>query len=83
MESALVYQREDAEILAQMVKRLRYENDLTVRELADKAGIQYYLVSNIENKKGNPTRKTLSSILAVFNMRMWEGYKLVLENTRD
>lgn len=55
------------------IKEFRKSRNLTVREFAEKCGISYTNLSNIENGKVIPTKKTLMKIAEAFDIKINDG----------
>lgn len=55
-------------MIGDKIKKLRELNNLTAKELAERTGLTASYISQIENnKKDNPTRKTLEKIAKALN----------------
>lgn len=52
------------------VKSLRKVNGITQSKLSDLAGLEEYIVSQIENRKTQPSLSTIEKICIVFNMTL-------------
>ena len=60
----------DQEKLGNLIKKIRLENNLTQKELADKLGVTYQAVSKWENGKNAPDIAILKQISEDFNVEM-------------
>ena len=58
----------DQERIGNFIKKIRVDNNLTQRELADKLGVTYQAVSKWENGKNIPDIQTLKQISKEFNI---------------
>lgn len=52
----------DSEKLGKLIKKLRLENDLSLRGLGEKSGVSYSFINSIENNRYNPSRETVISL---------------------
>lgn len=50
-----------------MLKRLRKENNLTLKELEKKSGISYVEIHNLEANKSKPSAKTIAKLSKALN----------------
>jgi transcriptional regulator with XRE-family HTH domain len=55
-------------VLAQNIKRLRTQSGLTQSQLAERIGISYPRISEIERQEGNPTLATIEKLANFFNV---------------
>jgi antitoxin HicB len=59
-----------------LVKRLRMEQGLTQKDIAEKLGVSYQTYQKLERgQRVNPTLKTLEQIADVFNLRLVLDYE--------
>ncbi len=54
--------------LGDTIRRIRKEKNMTIKEVAEKAGITKSLISQVENDKANPSVNTLKAIAKSFNV---------------
>ena len=54
------------------LRRLRTEQDLTILQLAERAGVSSGIISQIERGNSNPSIKTLQRIRAALGVNLWE-----------
>jgi transcriptional regulator with XRE-family HTH domain len=56
--------------IGKTIKKRRKELKLELKDLQDYSGVNYALISDIENGKSNPTIKTLEKLLDVLGMEI-------------
>ena len=56
------------------LRKIRISKGLSQDDLESRCGSYKYYISNIENGKGNPSLKTISSILESLDMTMQDFY---------
>jgi len=64
------------EQIGKNISRLRKEQGLSQRDLADKAGITHSAISSIENGKVSPSVSSLQKIVNVFSLSLSEFFTL-------
>lgn len=62
----------NAALLGERVRNLRSEQNLTIAELAERAGLSSGLISQIERGRSNPSVRTLQRLRAALGVNMWE-----------
>ena len=62
----------DQERIGQFIKKIRQDNKLTQKELADKLGVTYQAVSKWENGKNVPDIAILKEMSKMFNINIDE-----------
>ncbi len=62
----------DAESLGVRLRQLRTARDLTIAQLAERAGVSSGLISQIERGNSNPSIKTLQRLRAALEVNLWE-----------
>ncbi|MBV4429402.1 helix-turn-helix domain-containing protein [Clostridium tyrobutyricum] len=70
-------------MINKIIKKLRKENNLSLRALAEKAGISKSTLSDIENNNVNPTTTTLQKIAIAFNMTLSELMSIKFDAEND
>ncbi len=58
------------ELLAEQIKQLRKERNLTQEQLGELVGVQRAQISKLENNTGNVTISTLMKIFGVLNAKV-------------
>ena len=58
--------------LGERVRSLRIASNLTIAELAERAGLSSGIISQIERGRSNPSIRTLQSLRAALGMNLWE-----------
>ncbi|TPM05387.1 cupin domain-containing protein [Mesorhizobium sp. B2-3-11] len=58
--------------LGERVRSLRTARDLTIAELAQRAGLSSGIISQIERGRSNPSIRTLQLLRAALGMNLWE-----------
>ena len=56
--------------IGKIIKKRRMELNLELKDLQDYSGVNYVSISDIENRKANPTIKTLEKLLDVLGMQI-------------
>ena len=56
-------------------RKLRENNNLTQKEVSDQSGLTVQTIVRLEQRKGNPTIKTISKLLKLY------GYEIVIKRT--
>ena len=72
--------------IGQRLRSLRGERELTILELAAKAGVSSGIISQIERGKSNPSINTLQKLKAALGVNLWafvEGEPEDTPNARD
>lgn len=67
--------KEDAQKLAENLKRIRLEKGVTQSKLADELGVDRSFVSNIEKGKTNPTLLTITKLAKALDVSASELLK--------
>ncbi|CAH1658885.1 helix-turn-helix domain-containing protein [Chelatococcus asaccharovorans] len=62
----------DTRQIGERLRILRAERDLTILELAAKAGVSAGIISQIERGNSNPSMKTLQRLRAALGVNLWE-----------
>jgi transcriptional regulator with XRE-family HTH domain len=62
----------DAALLGERVRSLRAQHNLTIAELAERAGLSSGLISQIERGRSNPSVRTLQLLRSALGVNMWE-----------
>ncbi|MDR1656813.1 MAG: cupin domain-containing protein [Deltaproteobacteria bacterium] len=63
-----------------VIRRLRYENALTLQQLADRTSLTAAYISKLENEKVSPSIQTLKTIADALNVSMTEFFENDLIN---
>jgi transcriptional regulator with XRE-family HTH domain len=58
------------------IKKLRWEQNMSVRELAVLSGVSHAHITDIENGKAIPTQITILKISKALNKKTWEVFML-------
>src|SRR5437899_3316895 len=58
--------------LGPRLRQLRSQRDLTIAQLAEKAGVSSGMISQIERGNANPSIKTLQRLRAALGVNLWE-----------
>lgn len=62
----------DARKMGDRLRKLRSEHDLTILDLAAKAGVSAGIISQIERGLSNPSMKTLQRLRMALGVNLWE-----------
>jgi transcriptional regulator with XRE-family HTH domain len=62
----------DSESLGAKLRHLRTARELTIAQLAEKAGVSSGLISQIERGNSNPSIKSLQRLRAALGVNLWE-----------
>jgi transcriptional regulator with XRE-family HTH domain len=62
----------NAAVLGERVRKLRTDRNLTIAELAERAGLSSGLISQIERGRSNPSVRTLQRLRAALGVNLWE-----------
>lgn len=74
----LIYDEEGLKLLAQRLKDIRADKDLSQDGLADEAGLPHSQIARIETCKTNPTASTLFKIARALNIKPSELFDFEL-----
>ena len=69
---AAVSRGHGSESLGARLRQLRTARDLTIAQLAERAGVSSGLISQIERGNSNPSIKTLQRLRAALGVNLWE-----------
>src|SRR5882724_6871579 len=58
--------------LGPRLRQLRSQRELTIAQLAEKAGVSSGMISQIERGNSNPSIKTLQRLRAALGVNLWE-----------
>ena len=56
--------------IGKIIKKRRQELNLELKDLQDYSGVNYASISDIENRKANPTIKTVEKLLDALGMQI-------------
>ncbi|MCL9781284.1 HTH-type transcriptional regulator PuuR [Vibrio sp. S4M6] len=71
------------EQIGKNISKLRKQQGLSQRELAEKAGITHSAISSIENGKVSPSVSSLHKIVNVFSLSLSEFFTLEQQESRE
>ncbi|CAH0539668.1 HTH-type transcriptional regulator PuuR [Vibrio marisflavi] len=71
------------EQIGRSISKLRKDQSLSQRELADKAGITHSAISSIENGKVSPSVSSLQKIVNVFDMSLSEFFTIEQQDDQN
>lgn len=63
---------DSTERIGERLRQLRGERDLTIADLAGRAGVSAGIISQIERGKSNPSIKTLQALRSALGVNLWE-----------
>lgn len=67
-------------VILNNIKQLRWEQNLTLRQLAKLSGVNYSTISNIENGQTSPTQKVALAICRGLNKEVIDVFNLDWRN---
>lgn len=70
--AALSLSSVDARKMGERLRKLRSERELTINDLATKAGLSVGIISQIERGLSNPSMKTLQRLRVALGVNLWE-----------
>ncbi|AFK87736.1 transcriptional regulator [Thermoanaerobacterium phage THSA-485A] len=70
-------------MINERLKKIRKEQGLSLRALAEKSGISKSTLNDIENGKSNPTTETLAKIAKALNIKMSDLFRTENDSEND
>ncbi|WP_411953783.1 helix-turn-helix domain-containing protein [Alkalibacillus sp. S2W] len=69
--------------LGPLLKELRYQSKLTLRELSNLSGVSYSQISKLEKNRVHPTKTSLLKLAQALNVDVNEFYKYTIHSSPD